>query len=141
MDKIEKQVIINAPVKIVWKALVDPKKLEKWMLMHTTFEPVVGKEFTFKAEGMENWDGYFHCKVKEIETNKKIVYTWNSQMINAETTVTILISEVDGKTELKLIHTGWENIHKEARQQMIEGHSKGWDLRFVENLKTVAEHN
>ena len=107
--------------------------------MPTTFEPVVGKEFTFKVEGMENWDGYFHCKVKEIETFKKIVYTWNSHMINAETIVTILISEINGTTELTLIHTGWENLPEEVRQQMIDNHSKGWDLRFVENLKTAVE--
>jgi uncharacterized protein YndB with AHSA1/START domain len=139
MEKIEKQVIINAPVKSVWEALVNPKEIAGWMLMPTTFEPVVGKEFTFKAEGMENWDGYFHCKVKEIIKNKKIVYTWNSQMINAETIVTILISEIGDKTEVKLIHTGWENLPEDGRKQMMDSHSKGWDLRFVEKLKTVAE--
>ena len=139
MDKIEKKVIINAPVSKVWKALVDPNELKEWMLMSTTFEPVAGKEFTFKAEGMENWDGYFHCKVIEIETNKKIVYTWNAQMLKAETVVTILVKELDGKTELKLIHTGWENLSEDIRKQMIESHSKGWDERFVEKLKTVAE--
>ena len=139
MDKIEKKVIINAPVSKVWKALVDPKKLEEWMLMSTTFEPVAGKEFTFKADGMENWDGYFHCKVLEIETNKKIVYTWNSQMLMGETVVTILVNESGGKTELKLIHTGWENLSEDIRKQMIEGHSKGWDERFVKKLKTAAE--
>ncbi len=75
-----------------------------------------------------------------MEINKKIVYTWNSQIINAETTVTILISEIDGKTHLKLIHSGWENITtKDTRNQMIDGHTKGWDLRFVEKLKSVAE--
>ena len=139
MDKIEKKVIINAPVSKVWKALVDPNELKEWMLMSTTFEPVAGKEFTFKAEGMENWDGYFHCKVIEIETNKKIVYTWNAQMLKGETVVTILVKELDGKTELKLIHTGWENLSEDIRKQMIESHSKGWDERFVEKLKTVAE--
>ena len=139
MDKIEKKIIINAPVSKVWQALVDPKEIEKWMLMSTTFQPVAGKEFTFKAEGMENWDGYFHCKVLEIEINKKLVYTWNSQMLNGETVVSILVKEIDGKTELKLIHAGWENLPEAIRKQMIEGHSKGWDERFVEKLKTVVE--
>ncbi len=138
MDKIEKRVTINAPVGKVWKALTDKNELKEWMLMPTTFEPVVGKEFTFKAEGMENWDGYFHCKVKEVEINKKLVYTWNSGMINADTLVTILISEKGGQTELTLIHTGWENVPAEIRQQRIEGHTKGWELRFVQNLKEVA---
>ncbi len=137
MDKIEKKITINAPVSEVWDALTNPQKLEEWMLMANTFEPVLGKKFTFKAEGMENWDGYFHCQIKELEINKKLVYTWNSQMINAETLVTIIISESDGKTELKLIHTGWEKLPEEARKQMIEGHTKGWELRLSEKLKSL----
>ena len=80
---------------------------------------------------------YFHCKVVEVEQNKKLVYTWNSGMINADTLVTILISENNGKTELTLIHTGWENLPEEMRAQMIEGHSKGWDERFVAKLSEL----
>ncbi len=137
MEKIEKKVTINAPAKKVWTALTDKNKLKEWMLMPTTFEPVVGKEFTFKAEGMEGWDGFFHCKVKEVVVNKKLVYTWNSGMINADTLVTILVSEKNGKTELTLIHTGWEKVPAEMRAQMIEGHSKGWDERFVNKLSEL----
>ncbi|HKI77954.1 MAG TPA: SRPBCC domain-containing protein [Ignavibacteriaceae bacterium] len=137
MEKIEKKVTINAPASKVWQALTDQDKLKEWMMMPTTFEPVVGKEFTFKAEGMEGWDGYFHCTVKEVEEKKKLVYTWNSGMINADTMVTILISENNGKTELTLIHTGWEKLTAEMRSQMIEGHSKGWDERFVKNLSEL----
>ena len=137
MEKIEKKITINASAEKVWAALTEPDKLGDWMMMPTTFEPVVGKEFTFKAEGMEGWDGYFHCTVKEVEVNKKLVYTWNSGMINADTLVTILISEENGKTNLKLIHTGWENLPEAMRAQMIEGHSKGWDERFVKNLSEL----
>ncbi len=134
MEKIEKKVTINAPVERVWEALTKQKEIGEWMMMPTTFEPITGKKFTFKAEGMENWDGYFHCEVKEVEVNKKLVYTWNSQMINGETLVTILMSEKESKTELTLIHTGWEKLPVEMRAQMIEGHSKGWDERFVNKL-------
>ncbi len=137
MEIIEKKITINAPVGKVWKALTDQNELKEWMLMPTTFEPVVGKEFTFKAEGMENWDGYFHCKVLEVEINKKLVYTWNAGMINAETIVTILISEKNKHTELTLIHTGWKKIPEEQRKQMIDSHSKGWDLRFVQSLSEL----
>ena len=73
MEKIEKKITINASARKVWKALTNQKELKEWMLMPTTFEPVVGKEFTFKAEGMEGWDGFFHCRVKEVEVNKKLV--------------------------------------------------------------------
>ena len=139
MEKIEKKVTINAPASKVWKALTEKDELKEWVMMPTTFEPVAGKEFTFKTEPMENWDGYIYCKVVEVEVNKKLVYTWNAEFINAETLVTILISEKGGITEVTLIHTGWEKIPADSRQQRIDAHNKGWDLRFVKNLKEVAE--
>jgi uncharacterized protein YndB with AHSA1/START domain len=137
MEKIEKKITINASVEKVWKALTDQNELKEWMQMPTTFEPVVGKEFTFKSEKMENWDGYFYCRVMQVEINKKLVYTWNASMINAETLVTILISEKSGKTELTLIHTGWEKLPADIRTERIEGHTKGWELRFVQKLSEL----
>ena len=103
MEKIEKKVTINAPVSKVWKALTEKDELKEWMMMPTDFEAVAGKEFTFKAKGNENWDGYIYCKVKEVETNKKLSFTWNAKIVGAETLVTILIIEKEGKTELTLI--------------------------------------
>ncbi len=50
MDKIEKNVTINAPVQKVWEALVESKKLEEWMIMSTTFEPIVGRESHLKPK-------------------------------------------------------------------------------------------
>ena len=136
MEKIEKKVTINASAEKVWAALTEPDKLGEWMLMPTTFEPVVGKEFTFKAESSEKWDGLILCTVKEVEVNRKLVYTWDPG-INAETLVSILISEKNGQTDITLIHTGWENLPAEMRPQLIEGHSKGWDERFVAKLPTL----
>ena len=104
--------------------------------MPTTFEPVVGKEFTFKAEENEKWNGIIYCKVKEVEINKKLVFTWNPG-IDAETLVTIFVSEIEGQTNLTLIHTGWENLPAEMRTQLIDGHSKGWDERFVTKLSEL----
>ena len=47
MEKIEKKVTINASAERVWKALTDQNELKEWMLMPTTFEPVVGKRIYF----------------------------------------------------------------------------------------------
>ena len=111
---IEKKIVLNAAVSRVWKAITDPAELGKWMLMPTDFEAVVGKDFTFKTEPHENWDGVIRCSVKEIEENKKLVFTWNSAVVNAETLVTIELNEIDGKTELTLTHSGWDRLITKA---------------------------
>lgn len=134
MEKIEKRITINASASKVWKALTDKDELKEWMMMPTTFEAVVGKEFTFKAKGNENWDGFIYCKVMEVEINKKLSFSWNAQIIGVDTLVTILIFEKGGKTELSLIHTGFEKLPAESRAKMIESHNNGWEERIVQKL-------
>ena len=139
MEPIEKKVMINAPVKKVWKAITDPKEIEKWMLMTTDFSPEKGKEFIFRKEDPEeNWDGIFHCKVKEIIKNKKLVYTWNTAFMNADTLITIELKEIKGKTELTLTHSGWEKVAAN-REQTRNAHSEGWDIRLLQKLKEIVE--
>ncbi len=134
MEKIEKRITINAPVSKVWKALTEKDELKEWMMMPTTFEPVVGKEFIFKSETKEYWDGWIYCKVMEVEKNKKLSFTWNAKIVGADTLVTILIVEKGGKTELTLIHTGWEKLAAENRAKMIESHNVGWNERILQKL-------
>jgi uncharacterized protein YndB with AHSA1/START domain len=139
MIAIEKKVTINAPSSRVWKALTDQKELEKWILMRTTFVPQKDKEFIFKTDPDQEMQGFFRCKVIEIIEYKKLVFTWRPDQINADTLVTIELNQKGSQTELTLIHSGWEKLPADVAENMKEGHSKGWDLRFVEKLKEVAE--
>jgi uncharacterized protein YndB with AHSA1/START domain len=139
MEALEKKITINASPKKVWRALTDPKEIEKWMLMSTDFSAEKDKQFIFRtADPGENWDGVFQCKVLEIIENKKLVYTWNAAFINADTVVTIELKESNGKTEVTLTHTGWEKLSANA-EQTRNSHSDGWDIRFVQKLKESVE--
>ena len=138
MENIEKKITINVPVARVWKALTNADELGNWMLMPTTFKPEIGNQFLFQADANENWDGKIHCKILEIETNKKLAFTWNSQMINAETLVTIHLKDLNEKTELTLIHSGWEKLPANA-EQMKQAHNEGWNLRIAEKLPQLVE--
>jgi uncharacterized protein YndB with AHSA1/START domain len=106
--------------------------------MQTTFLPRQGKDFTFKADPTENWDGVFKCSVKEVIENKKLVYSWDTNFINAETIVTFELKEVGKQTEVTLTHSGWEKMVAN-QEQTKNSHIEGWDVRFVQKLKEIAE--
>lgn len=139
MNNIEKKIILNAKVSRVWKALTNPAELQTWMLVPTTFEPEQGKKFTFKGEPDENWDGIISCQVKEIIENKKLSFTWNSQLINAETLVSISLKDLGDKTELTLIHSGWEKVPANA-EVVRKHHEDGWEIRIYEKIKELVEN-
>lgn len=136
MKKIEKKVHINAPVAKVWEVLTQPQYLEQWLLMPTTFVAEAGKDFTFTGD-MGEGPFPINCSVKEIVENKKLVYTWRMPNFEGDTEVSIEL-EGNGETDVTLVHSGWENIGA-MQDEMVEGHDKGWDERFVHKLKEVAE--
>ena len=50
---IVKEVIINAPIARVWKALTDRDEMEKWYFNIKEFKAEVGFEFSFIAQNKE----------------------------------------------------------------------------------------
>ena len=69
------------------------------------------------------WDGYIEGKNLELEKNNRIFQSWRTSEFEddeEDSQIEILLNEVDGQTELTLIHTnlpehgeqyksGWEN--------------------------------
>lgn len=139
MDPIIKKVALKAPAPKVWEALTEVKKLSEWMMMPASVSPEPGREFTFQAEKSPGWDGIIRCRVKEMIQNNKLVFTWYSALLKGETLVCFELAEKDGKTELTLIHSGWENL-PENGEFWREEHSKGWRDRISGTLPRLFEN-
>ncbi len=128
MTPIIKKISISAPAEKVWEALTDSAKLGQWITMPNNMKPEVGNEFTFEAESRDewgNWDRKIRCRITELVPNKKISYTWASELIKGETNVCFELEESKGQTELTLTHSGWE-ILPENQEMWKEGHTNGW---------------
>lgn len=99
----------DAPVPLVFSMWADPDHFRQWMGPANFSCPVIEMDFRvggsyramiYSDEHGENWFGGVY---KEIETNKRLVFTftWDSggPSDGLETMVTILFREIDGKTE------------------------------------------
>lgn len=107
------EVFPHAPEQL-WKALTDGEMLARWLMAPSGFEPVVGKQFTFKTKPAGEWDGTIHCEVLELVPNERMAYSWKGgHESNAgygsrlETLVTWTLTKVDGGTRLRLVHSGF----------------------------------
>jgi uncharacterized protein YndB with AHSA1/START domain/ADP-ribose pyrophosphatase YjhB (NUDIX family) len=137
MTPIIKKISISAPASKVWEALTNSTKLSQWITMPNDINPAIGNEFTFEAESRDewgDWDRKIRCRITELIPNKKIVYTWASELIKGETLVSFELVESKGQTELTLTHSGWENL-SESQEMWRERYAKGWrDLLSRLNL-------
>ena len=127
----------NAPVAKVWKALTDVDQMRQWYFDLKEFRPEVGFEFEFVVEHEGN--RYHHlCKITEVVAQKKIAYTWRYKGEPGDSLVTFELFPEDGKTRLKVTHTGIETFPKTpayARKKF----EAGWTAIIGAELKKFVE--
>ena len=127
---------INADKATIFKALTDEEIMAKWFCAGPDGWSSTVKSNT-KIGGnyqidMHDGEGvtYTHTGTyKELIPNDKIVFSWSSQFVK-DTLVTITLEEVEGGTEVKLVHEFLPN------EKMVENHTGGWKT-ILERLSGV----
>lgn len=108
----------------IWRALTQPHLIEEW-LMKNGFKPVVGHRFSLRAD----W-GAVDCRVLQIEPNRTLSYTWDSNDLRS--VVTWTLTPTSTGTRLRMEQSGFEPDQK----QYFLGARVGWP-RFFANLEQV----
>ena len=118
--ELRKTIEIDAPTRVVFRALTDSKELTQWWPDIGTFEPRVGGKFhfTFLAERLREMgdrDHQLDGEVLELILNKKLVYTFIPDKEYKPdgghpkpTVVTWNLEEIGkNRTKVTLVHSGF----------------------------------
>lgn len=76
------------------------------------------------------WDGYIEGTNLELEPNKRILQSWRTSEFEEseeDSQIEILLKEINGRTELTLIHT---NLSESGEQ-----YKEGWDNNYFQPMK------
>ena len=115
---------INATAKEIYTAWLSTEGHTNMTGGAATTSDKVGSNFTA-------WDGYIEGKNVALEPYKRIVQSWRSSQFESheeDSQIEILLQEVDGQTELTLIHT---NVPESG-----EHYKKGWDNHYFQPMNT-----
>jgi uncharacterized protein YndB with AHSA1/START domain len=122
-EPLVKEVILDAPLSRVWKALTDKEELKQWCFDMDAFKPEEG--FQFQFYGKKDGHKFLHlCKVVEVEAEKKMKWLWSYQEIPGDTYVLFELSAQGKQTKLRLKHEGLEKLPQDenyAKQNFAEG--------------------
>lgn len=128
-DIVIDEVFPHAP-ETLWKTLVTPELMSRWMMPPTGFAAVEGATFTFKTTPAGAWDGTIHCRVLEIVPGRRLVYGWKGgDAGNAgygsplDTVVTWTLTPVEAGTRLRLVHSGFVTPRNDTAYANM---SEGW---------------
>lgn len=130
---IKHQVILHAPIQKVWDTVATSAGLALW-LMPNTFVPELGATFTMQTDPRGKWDGTISCEVVKLEAPSLLAFSWEGGGLN-NLLVTIELRELDGKTELKLTHSGWTENTKPIRDIMDIGWVEHCFARLISHVE------
>lgn len=134
------EVFPHAP-KTIWRTLTTGELIGRWLMAPTGFEPVEGKRFTFQTKPAGAWDGVIHCEVLQVIPNQRLAYAWKSgDEANVgygaplDSVVTWTLTEVDGGTRLRLVHSGFVTPKNDSAFNSMSG---GWP-KVIQSVGTIA---
>src|ERR1700745_1352301 len=84
---------IQKPAHEVFEAIVDPSKMSKYFISKSSGRMEAGNTVTWQ---FPEFDMEFPVHVHEVESDKRIVYSWENAEDGASTTVEINLKPVDG---------------------------------------------
>lgn len=139
MEPIIKEVIINAPVDIVWDAITDKEQIKQWSFDFIDFEPVEGNEFTFWGEN-EGRKFKHISKVLKVIPGSMLSFTWRYENSKGDSVVTYeLFKEDDNTTRVKLTHEGIEIFANDGPDYARSNFVAGWESIIGKLLKNYIE--
>ena len=143
-DRIEKQVVLKAPLKRVWRALTDAHEFGGW------FGVKLAGRFTpgARISGPVTYPGYEHLTmditIEKMEPERVFSWRWHPHAIepqrdySAEPTTLVVfeLQAVPGGTLLKVTESGFDGIPAARRSQAYRGNEEGWAMQ----VKQIATH-
>lgn len=137
-DKVEREIIIQAPAERVWRALTDYIEFGKWFQVRLDQPFEKGKDST----GCITYPGYEHvkweAKILEMEENKLFSFWGPPYVDNSDldlskepwlTTVFTLTETAEG-TLVKVVESGFSKLSPSIRSRAKTGNDDGWKLQM-----------
>lgn len=121
-DTISFEFELRHPPQKVWRALTDPALLAQWLLPAIDFTLEPGAAFTLRTQPVREWDGIVHCRIAEVETQRKLSYDWG--VGDMATVVTFTLTPTPSGTRLSLVQSGFTP----AQKQNFGGARYGWRM-------------
>jgi uncharacterized protein YndB with AHSA1/START domain len=158
-DRIEKRIVLRAPVDRVWRAISDAKEFGRWFGVQFDGPFVAGTRLVGRIRPTEvdpdvaklqeeHRDKPFEWTIERIEPTKHMSFRWHPFAVDpnhdysAEPTTLIVfeLEKVQGGTQLTITESGFDGIPLARRAEAFAANSEGWShqMNLIEKYLAVA---
>jgi uncharacterized protein YndB with AHSA1/START domain len=139
-DQIEQEVLIDAPLEVVWSVVTEPEHVGSWFSDMADIDLRPGGEATL----IWHEHGVFRGRVERVEPPYVVAFTWRpagAEPVEGNSTlVEFTLSEEGERTRLRVVESGFRTLEgsDEERAKYAEGNTQGWNQELGELVDYVA---
>ena len=146
-DRIEKKILLRAPLKRVWRALSDSKEFGTWfgVKFDAPFKPgaritgkIVGTAVDPEVAKLQKQHEHvpFEITIDRIEPERLFSFRWHPHAVEPgvdysqepTTLIEFTLEEVPNGVMLTVTESGFDQIPLARRAKAFEGNEKGWGM-------------
>ncbi|HTW25174.1 MAG TPA: SRPBCC family protein [Candidatus Baltobacteraceae bacterium] len=146
-DRIEKKIVLRAPLKRVWQALSDSREFGSWfgVKFDAPFAPgahmrgkIVGTSVNAEiAKAQKQFEGVaFEITIEAMEPEKLFSFRWHPHAVEPgvdysgepTTLVAFALEEVSGGVQLTVTESGFDRIPLARRAKAFTANEQGWGI-------------
>ncbi|AEV76407.1 hypothetical protein MycrhN_5945 [Mycolicibacterium rhodesiae NBB3] len=159
-DRIEKEVVLKAPLERVWRAISDADEFGQWfgvrfdgpfvpgtsvtgVMTPTAVDEEVAKAQQPYAGQADRW------QIVAVEPPRRLAFRWHpfgvedgeDEASQPTTLVEFTLEDTSGGVLLRIVESGFEAIPAARRQSAFEGNSEGWSAQteLIRKYLTLSE--
>jgi uncharacterized protein YndB with AHSA1/START domain len=139
-DRIEREIVVGAPIERVWRLVTEPEHLGRW------FGETAELDLRPGGEGLLTWQGHpsARMRVVSIEPPRRFAFRWirggaSPPVEGNETLVEFLLDAADGGTRVRVVEHGFPDLDRSPgeRARYAEENTVGWGVELAE-LRSYA---
>jgi uncharacterized protein YndB with AHSA1/START domain len=144
-DRIEKEVVLRAPLDRVWRAISDAEEFGRWfgvrfdgqfvagtsvtgVITPTTVDEDVARMQEPHAGKSDTW------QIVAVEPQRRLAFRWHPYAVEPgtdysqepTTLVEFTLAETNGGVLLRIVESGFDKIPAERRASALESNTEGW---------------
>jgi uncharacterized protein YndB with AHSA1/START domain len=144
-DRIERQILLNAPRARVWHALTDATQFGAWFGVEAAAPFTPGGRTRVMVVNHPEYNGLvFDMLIEEMVPERRFSWRWHPNAIDPAhdysseptTLVTFTLEEAPGGTLLTLVESGFDAVPPERRFAAYRGNEQGW----ADQLQAIATY-
>jgi uncharacterized protein YndB with AHSA1/START domain len=128
--RIEKEILINAPVDVVWRVVTQPEEMDRWFSEKADFEPANGSDGRIRMSERTT----YKIHVESVEPNQRFAFRWahrDGQKADPSNSTLVEFTfhpQGEARTLLRVVESGFDTVNWEdnVKREFFDGHDTGW---------------